>query len=95
MFDPLCIAYLFATGCLADMEYQLCGLQLSCNNFSVTDNYNNPFCESGCFCSNKHVLEDGMCIHPDTCPGKFYCTYVIDDASLNKRKFYHANNIHC
>lgn len=60
------------TGCLADMEYQLCGSQLTCTNFSRR---NNSFCGSGCFCSNKYVLEDGMCIHPDTCPGKFYCTW--------------------
>ena len=57
------------------MEYQLCGLQITCNNFSRTNNYSDSFCVSGCFCSNKHVLEDGMCIHPDTCPGEFYCKH--------------------
>ena len=62
--------FFYIIGCLADMEYQLCGLQLTCNNFSMTNNHNNSLCQSGCFCSNKHVLEDGMCIHPDTCPSK-------------------------
>ena len=55
------------------MEYQHCGVQITCNNFSTYNkNYNNSYCTSGCFCISKYVLEDGMCIHPDTCPSKLY-----------------------
>ena len=55
------------------MEYLMCGLQTTCSDFSRTDNYSDSFCIKGCFCTNKHVLEDGLCIHPDTCPSKYYC----------------------
>ena len=52
------------------MNYQSCGLQITCSNFSTRENYNDSVCVSGCFCSDKDVLDDGMCIHPDTCPSK-------------------------
>ena len=81
MYVRMCYTnnYVYLTvflGCLGDMEYHHCGTQMTCNTFSNTDNYNNSNCTSGlmgCFCtSNYYVLEDGMCIHPDTCPSKFY-----------------------
>ena len=81
MYVHMCYAnnyillYFFILECLGDMEYHRCGTQITCNTFSNTDNYNNSNCTSGlmgCFCISNHVLEDGMCIHPDTCPSKFY-----------------------
>ena len=62
---------LFYLECLGDMEYHRCGTQITCDTFI---NYNNSNCTSGlagCFCISDYVLEDGMCIHPDTCPSKF------------------------
>ena len=51
------------------MEYQTCGVNISCNDFGVVRDCSNS-CESGCFCSNGTVLEDGVCVDPDTCPSK-------------------------
>jgi len=49
-----------------------CGGQISCSDFSSTSNSNcmSSDCMSGCFCSNEIIFEDGICIHPDTCPSK-------------------------
>ncbi|XP_065913065.1 hemicentin-1-like isoform X2 [Dysidea avara] len=58
----------YSHGCLAGMEYQMCGWEVTCNHFRRIGNCSNVTCESGCFCSNGNVLEDGVCIHPDVCP---------------------------
>ena len=46
------------------------GVQLTCNDLSSVDNCSNTTSESGCFCSNGNVLEDGVCIRPGECPCK-------------------------
>ena len=52
------------------MEYQICGWEISCDDFSTISDCSDSTCSSGCFCTNGIVLEDGVCIHPDTCPSK-------------------------
>ena len=52
------------------MDYRLCDWQISCSNFSSISSGGDSNCMTGCFCSNETVLEDGVCIHPDTCPSK-------------------------
>ena len=48
----------------------MCGWNISCNELGVVRDCRNSTCESGCFCSNGYVLEDGICVHPDSCPSK-------------------------
>ena len=84
------IIFLFNSGCLAGMEYQLCGWQVTCDSFTGVSNCSNLTCESGCFCSNGNVLLDGVCIHPNVCPSKnawsksyisfklWDCTYIAE-----------------
>ena len=63
---------LFILGCLAGMEYQLCGPPIDCYTFRNYSNCSVFDCVSGCFCSNYYVLEDGKCIDPIMCPGELY-----------------------
>ena len=58
------------SGCLSGMDYRLCDWQISCSNFSSISNCSDSNCMTGCFCSDGTVLEDSVCIHPDTCPSK-------------------------
>ena len=58
------------TGCLSDMEYQVCGWEISCDYFSTVSNCSGSNCSSGCFCTDGIILDDGVCIHPDACPSK-------------------------
>ena len=58
------------SGCLAGMDYQMSGVQLTCDDLSSLNNCSNTTSESGCFCSNGNVLLDGVCIHPNVCPSK-------------------------
>ncbi|XP_065893837.1 MAM domain-containing glycosylphosphatidylinositol anchor protein 2-like [Dysidea avara] len=56
-------------GCLAGMEYLMTGFQLTCTDLSIVDNCSNTTSESGCFCSNGNVLQDGgVCINRRECP---------------------------
>ena len=59
------------------MEYQMCGLNISCNDFGVVRDCSDS-CESGCFCSNGTVLEDGVCVHPDSCPSENLLYYTLN-----------------
>jgi len=52
------------------MEYQTCGQSISCNDLGIVRDCSNSTCDSGCFCSNGTVQEDGVCVHPDTCISK-------------------------
>ena len=67
-----CILYTcpHISGCLAGMDYRMSGVQLTCDDLSSVDNCSNTTSESGCFCSNGNVLEDGVCIRPGECPSK-------------------------
>jgi len=56
--------------CPPGMEYQMCGLNIHCDDLRVVRDCRNSTCDSGCFCSNGTVLEDGVCVHPNTCPSK-------------------------
>ena len=56
--------------CPPGMEYQTCSWNISCDEFGVVSDCRNETCQSGCFCSNGYVLEDGVCVHPDTCTSK-------------------------
>ena len=56
--------------CPPGMEYQMCGWNISCNDIGIVRDCSNSTCDSGCFCSNGTVLEDGVCVHPDMCPSK-------------------------
>ena len=60
----------YFTGCLSDMEYQVCGWEISCDYFSTVSNCSGANCSSGCFCTDGNILDDGVCIHPDACPSK-------------------------
>ena len=51
--------------CPPGMEYQTCSWNISCDEFGVVRDCRNSTCQSGCFCSNGYVLEDGVCVHPD------------------------------
>jgi len=53
------------------MEYRTCGWNISCDDVGIVRNCRNSTCESGCFCSNGYVLEDGVCVNPDSCPRKW------------------------
>ena len=55
----------------------MCGWNISCNDFGVARDCSDS-CESGCFCSNGTILEDGVCVHPDTCSSKAIklCFYI-------------------
>jgi len=48
----------------------MCGWNFNCDDLTVVRNCRNSTCGSGCFCSNGTVLEDGVCVHPDTCISK-------------------------
>ena len=52
------------------MEYQTCGWEISCDDFSTASNCTDLNCSSGCFCTDGIMLDDGVCIHPDACPSK-------------------------
>ena len=65
------INYLFS-GCLSDMEYQTCGMEISCDDFSTVDSCSDSDCSSGCFCTDGVMLDDGICILLDACPSKQY-----------------------
>jgi len=56
--------------CPTGMEYQTCSWNISCDEFAVVRDCRNSSCQSGCFCSNGYVLEDGVCVHPDMCTSK-------------------------
>jgi len=56
--------------CPTGMEYQTCSWNISCDEFGVVRDCRNSICQSGCFCSNGYVLEDGVCVHPDMCISK-------------------------
>ena len=48
----------------------MCGLSIRCDDLGVVRDCRNSVCDSGCFCSNGTVLEDGACVDPGTCPSK-------------------------
>ena len=56
--------------CPPGMEHQTCSWNISCDEFGVVRDCRNSTCQSGCFCSNGYVLEDGVCVHPDMCASK-------------------------
>ena len=64
----LCI--IFVLGCLADIEHQICGWEIGCDDVTSIDSSNDSDCSSGCFCTDGIVLEEGVCIHPDNCGSK-------------------------
>jgi len=64
--------------CPAGMEYQTCSWNITCDEFGVVRDCRNETCQSGCFCSNGYVLEDGVCVHPDMCTSK-EITYTRTD----------------
>jgi len=66
--------------CPPGMEYQMCGLNIDCSDLGVVRDCSSS-CDSGCFCSNGTVLEDGVCVDPDTCPSKI----LLMHCSLLKR----------
>jgi len=76
---------MFLTKLVADcprgMEYQMCGLNIDCRDLGVVRDCSSS-CDSGCFCSNGTVLEDGVCVNPDTCPSKIlliqHCSLLTD-----------------
>ena len=53
------------------MEYQTCSWNINCDEFGVARDCRNLTCQSGCFCSNGYVLEEGVCVHPDMCTSKW------------------------
>jgi len=58
----------------------MCGLNISCNDLGAVRDCSSS-CDSGCFCSNGTVLEDGVCVDPDTCPSKIlliHCSLLTD-----------------
>ena len=71
MYLKLSIEF-YISGCLSGMDYRLCDKQLSCSNLSSISSCSDSNCMTGCFCSNDTVLEDDVCIHPDTCPSKWW-----------------------
>ena len=70
----LLLAYVWNHYLVADcphgMEYQMCGLNIRCDDLGIVRDCRNSTCDSGCFCSNGTVLEDGVCVDPNTCPSK-------------------------
>ena len=56
----------------------MCGLNITCNDFGFVRDCRRT-CESGCFCNDGSVLEDGICVHPDVCPSKevWYCISLL------------------
>ena len=50
------------------------GFQLTCTDLRSIDSCSNTTSESGCFCSNGNVLDDGVCISHLECPGKISVT---------------------
>ena len=52
------------------------GLQLTCTDLRIADNCSNTTTESGCFCSNGNVLDDGVCINHRECPSKISVYYT-------------------
>ena len=64
------IIYYQVLDCPPGMEYKMCGWNISCDDIGTVRDCRNSPCESGCFCSNGYVLEDGVCVDSDTCPSK-------------------------
>ena len=54
------------------MEYQTCGIEISCDDFNAVGSCSDSECSSGCFCTDGVVLDDGVCVLPDACPSKQY-----------------------
>ena len=52
------------------MEYQTCGWEIGCDDFSTVSNCTDSDCSSGCFCTDGVLLDDGVCILPDACASK-------------------------
>jgi len=63
--------FLLVSECPPGMEYQTCSWNITCDEFGVVRDCRNSTCQSGCFCSNGYVLEDGLCVHFDTCTGLY------------------------
>jgi len=66
----LYVPYVVNVDCPNGMEYQTCSWNMTCDEFGVVRDCINSTCQSGCFCSNGYVLEDGVCSHPDMCTSK-------------------------
>jgi len=60
----------------------MCGWNISCNDLGVVRDCSDS-CDSGCFCSNGTVLEDGVCVRPDTCSSKTLL-YIRDQILENR-----------
>ena len=59
------------------MEYQTCGWEISCDDLSTVSSCSDLDCSSGCFCTENIVLDDGVCIIPDTCPSKWHLMLLL------------------
>jgi len=72
------------TDCPLGLEYRTCGWNITCNDIGNVKDCKNSTCDSGCFCSNGTVLEDGVCVDPDTCPSRdlLYCKLVHKTCSI-------------
>ena len=57
------------------MEYQTCGWEIGCDDFSTVSNCTDSDCSSGCFCTDGVLLDDDVCILPDACASKQSLTY--------------------
>jgi len=64
------------------MEYQTCGQNVSCSDLGLVRDCRNSTCDSGCFCSNGTVLEDGVCVDPDSCSSKTVIYIILCDQIL-------------
>ena len=82
-WEVLIWVYHSLVDCPPGMEYQMCGLSIHCSDLRVVRDCRNSTCESGCFCNNGTVLEDGVCVHPDTCPSKTIWNCLLNDKDYN------------
>ena len=60
-----------SSGCFTGMEYQSCGLDITCDHIRGVTSCRNSSCHGGCFCSDGTTLDDGVCVHPYMCPSKY------------------------
>ena len=72
------------SGCLTGMDYRLCDWQINCSTFGAISNCSDSNCVTGCFCSNGTVLDNSVCIYPDTCPSKhlYVTTYAVNNQTF-------------
>ena len=87
-WEVLIWVYHSLVDCPPGMEYQMCGLSIHCHDLRVVRDCRNSTCESGCFCSNGTVLEDGVCVHHDICPSKIIWHCLLSDRDYIWMIFY-------